>query len=105
MSYGELLNNLNSLSEWLDSELRKINKKLDVLIIQERKEMATLDDLTAEVAAQTTVNQSAITLLQGLKAKLDAAGTDPAKLQAIKDSLTANDQALAQAVAQNTPAA
>jgi hypothetical protein len=105
MSYGELLNNLNSLSEWLDSEFRKINKKLDILIIQERNEMATLDDLTAEVAAQTTVNQSAITLLQGLKAKLDAAGTDPAKLQAIKDSLTANDQALAQAVTANTPAA
>lgn len=64
-----------------------------------------LDDLKAKVAANTTVIGSAITLLQELKAKLDAAGTDPVALKALSDELGAQDQALAAAVAANTPAA
>lgn len=39
--------------------------------------MALLDTLTAEVANNTTVEKSAVALIQGLKAQLDAAGTDP----------------------------
>lgn len=69
------------------------------------KIMALLDTLTAEVARNTTVEQSAITLLQGLKAQLDAAGTDPVALKALSDQLGTNDDALAAAVAANTPAA
>lgn len=71
---------------------------------KENTEMALIDDLQAEVATNTSVEQSAVQLLQNLKAQLDAAGTDPVKLQAIKDALTTNDQALAAAVAANTPA-
>jgi len=67
--------------------------------------MAALDDLTAQVAANTTVIDSAIVLLEGLKAALDAAGTDPVKLKALSDSLAAEDSKLAAAVAANTPAA
>lgn len=66
---------------------------------------AQLDALTAEVSQTTTVIDSAIALIQGLKAALDAAGTDPAKLQALSDSLDAKQKQLAQAVADNTPAA
>lgn len=65
---------------------------------------AELDALTAEVAAVTTVEQSAIALINGLAAQLAAAGTDPAKLQALHDSLAASSTALAAAVAANTPA-
>ena len=64
-----------------------------------------LDDLTAEVANATTIEQSAITLIQGLAAQLAAAGSDPVKLQALHDSLVAEDAALAAAIAANTPAA
>lgn len=67
--------------------------------------MADLTELTAEVTNNTTVEQSAITLLQGLKAQLDAAGTDPVALKALSDQLAANDTALAAAVTANTPAA
>ncbi len=66
---------------------------------------AQLDDLTAKVAATKTVAQSAIVLLQGLKAQLDAAGTDPVALKALSDSLADTDQKLADAVTANTPAA
>lgn len=66
---------------------------------------ATLDTLLAEVTRQTTVNQSAITLLASIAQQLKDAGTDPVKLQAIQDQLTANDDAIAAAVTANTPAA
>lgn len=63
-----------------------------------------LDDLTAEVSNNTTVEKSALALIQGFAAQLAAAGTDPVKLKALHDSLKANDDELAAAVAANTPA-
>lgn len=65
---------------------------------------AQLDALTAQVAANTAAEQSAITLLGVLAAKV-AAGDDPAKLQALTDSLKASGDALTAAVTANTPAA
>lgn len=69
--------------------------------------MASIADLQAKVAANTAVVSSAITLIQGLKEQLDAAiaSGDPAALQALSDSLGASDQALADAIATNTPSA
>lgn len=94
------------------AQLDRIERKLDMLLTDANliisKEIAMskeLDDLTAEVAADTAVESSAVTLIQGLAAQISAAGTDPAKLQALTDSLTASSTALAAAVAQNTPAA
>jgi hypothetical protein len=69
------------------------------------KIMAALDDLQAAVAAEDTVIDSAVTLIQGIPALIAAAGTDPAKLQALTADITAKSQALAAAVAANTPAA
>jgi hypothetical protein len=53
--------------------------------------MATLDDVVAAVAAEDTVIDSAIALLTGLKAALDAAiaSGDPAKVQAVSDAIGA----------------
>ena len=66
-----------------------------------------LEALRAEVARNTSVDESAVTLLRGLKAKLDAAIAthDPAALQALSDSLAADTNKLADAVTENTPAA
>lgn len=64
-----------------------------------------LDALTAQVSKNTDVTNSALTLIQGLKAALDAAGTDPVKLAALSAQLQQSDDALAAAVAANTPAA
>lgn len=76
------------------------------LIFKRLKFMAQeLDDLKAAVAKEAEVGQSAITLLNGLKAALDAAGTDPAALKALSDQLGSESQALADAVIANTPAA
>lgn len=74
-----------------------------------------IDELTAKVTAETTVEQAAITLLQGLsaeiadlKSQLQNAGVDPALLQKLTDLGTTIDtrkQVLADAITANTPAA
>jgi len=69
-----------------------------------RRIMALIDDIESDVTVQTTVIDGVMTLLTNLKAQIDAAGTDPAKLQAIKDGLLANTKKLADAVAANTVA-
>lgn len=65
--------------------------------------MADLTDLQAQVASNTTVIQSAIVLINGIAARIDAAGVDPVALKALSDSLKASDDALSAAVAANTP--
>ena len=69
------------------------------------KIMSALDDLQAAVTAEDTVIDSAITLINGIPALIAAAGTDPAKLAALQTDITTKSQALAAAVAANTPAA
>lgn len=66
--------------------------------------MATdLDTLTTEVSEIGDVVDSAIALIRGIKAQLDAAGADPAKLRALSASLDLKAGDLARAVAENTP--
>lgn len=60
---------------------------------------AQLDALTTQIASNTTVIESAITLIAGLRQQIIDAGTDPAKLQALTDALAAEDTKLAAAVA------
>ncbi len=81
--------------------------------------MSQLDDqitaLTAQVAANTNVEKSALVLIQGFSTRLDAAvaaaqaaGASPAQLQSLTDlgtALKSSDDDLAAAVAQNTPSA
>jgi outer membrane murein-binding lipoprotein Lpp len=94
----------------LTHQLDRIEHKLDALLRGEHRiskeihHMANeLEDLTAKVARVESVDQSAIVLLQGLKAKLDAAGTNGPALKALSDSLGSNTDALAAAVIANTP--
>ena len=69
------------------------------------KAMATaLDDLTAQVAANTDLENSAIQLIQGLAGQIAAAG-DPARVQELAARLKMSAAALAAAITANTPAA
>lgn len=83
----------------------KILNKLELVINKESIMSKELDDLTAAVAAEDTVIDSAVTLINGIPALIAAAGTDPAKLQALSADITAKSSALAAAVAAGTPAA
>lgn len=95
--------NLNGLDiQHILNQINKIHLDTQSILHKELHLSAQLDALTAQVAANGTVIGSAITLLQGLKAALDAAGTDPVALKALSDSLASTDQQLADAVAANT---
>lgn len=94
----------------LPAKFSALGDKLDAInqfIQQEISKMATaLETLQAEVARNTEVEKSALVLIHGFKAQLDAAiaSGDPAALTALSDTLAANDSELAAAVAANTPA-
>ena len=65
--------------------------------------MATdLTVLQAQVQANTDVVASAVTLINGIAAQLEASKNDPVAIQALADSLKASDDALAAAVTANT---
>jgi hypothetical protein len=81
----------------------------DPTLCQILKEMHTmavnLDRLTTEVSENTTVIESAITLIDGLRQAIIDAGADPVKLGELADKLDSQSNRLAAAVADNTPAA
>jgi hypothetical protein len=87
--------------------LRKLAEILSVVKHLERNMSNDLLDLEGKVQENSDVIDSAVTLLTGIKAKLDEAiaANDPAALQALSAALGADTQQLADAVVANTPAA
>jgi GH18 family chitinase len=78
----------------------------EIYLARELSEMAAdLTDITREVTETQDAQAAAVTLLNDLKARLDAAGTDPVKLKELSDALDSSTNALAAAVVANTPAA
>lgn len=71
----------------------------------ERQIMATLDDVLTEVAEESTVDDSIVALLENIKAQLDAAGGNQAKIDQIFAGLQANKAKLAAALLAGTPSA
>ncbi len=89
-----------------------LNDKLDLLLnllIQViRKEnyiMATIQDINAAIAAESSVDDSIIALLNGIVQQLkDAqASNDPAALDVVIAGITANTKKIQDAVTANTP--
>jgi len=69
------------------------------------KMSAELDRLTAEVAETHSAVDSATALIAGLAQQIRDLSTDPAALNALADSLDADQAKIAAAVAENTPPA
>ena len=99
-----------------EMRLYRIENKLDQLLAlvqasatREESQMSAMGDaiakLQADVAAETTVDQSAITLLNGIPQLIKDAAGDPSALNDLAASIEANTAGLASAVTQNTPAA
>lgn len=86
-------------------QLDRVEAALSTLINQGKIMSKELDDLQAQVEANTSVDQSAIALLNGLSAQITALKNDPVKLQAFADSLRNSSADLSAAVTANTPAA
>lgn len=67
--------------------------------------MATLAEVQAAVTAEDTVIDSAIALIQGLAAQVAALAPNQAAIDALAADIKNKSDALAAAVAANTPAA
>jgi chromosome segregation ATPase len=100
-----MLEDLVTTLHRIDRRLGAIESGIALLKNQGDKAMSAVDDLAKQVEANTTIEQSAITLIQGLSAQLSAAATDPAKVTALASQLSSSATALAAAIAANTPAA
>lgn len=83
----------------------EILAKLTQILTNQGVIMATLTDVQAAVTAEDTVIDSAIVLLQGLAAQVAALQPNQAAIDALAADIGGKTQALADAVAANTPAA
>lgn len=102
----EIRDELRAMNKKLGSaDVAGLNRKLDQLLLGEKKMAGELDTLTTQVKNNTDAEQAAIQLIQGLADRIANAGTDPAKLQALSDELKSSADALGAAVVANTPAA
>ena len=94
----------------LQAQLNRIEANLRTIIKQETQMAIDLTAMTAEVANNTSVASSVVTLLGNLTALIKAipVSTDPvtqAALDQLSATLAANDTTIAGAVVSNTPAA
>jgi hypothetical protein len=84
-------------------QLDRIEAALAKLTLQGTTMSKELDAIAAEVARNTTLEGSTVLLLDRMAEQISQLKNDPAKLQAFADSLRANNDKLAAALAQNTP--
>lgn len=105
---------INEATAYLASVLQRLETKLDrnyallrllANVEVEGTEIMSqqLDDLRTQVERTRSVQQSALTLIQGLVDKINSVGDDPAQLQALAEELRSSADSLAAAVAANTP--
>lgn len=95
----------------VSGKLDVILEKLNTILTKEIAIMAELDDLTAAVARETTVEESATVLIRQIAAKLNQIVQNATELAAAKaamaaaaSQINANVDKLAEAVTTNTPA-
>ena len=107
----EINTNLDEVTRKLDQLIREV-RSLRLAVVESTQAqlqlgeevMADLSALQQEVAENTDAVASASALLSSLSQQLRDSAGDPAAVQALADQLDANNQALAQAVVDNTPA-
>lgn len=96
--------NVSMREDEVKAKLDLILSALHLILQRETTMSQTLDQLTAQVQANTDVAKSAVLLINGIADRIAQAGVDPAKLQELTASLRSSDEELSAAVAANTPA-
>jgi hypothetical protein len=89
---------------------RRVERRLDLILNLLEQIMTALTDLQTQVAQNTTVEGSAVTLIQGIATQIAAAvaaspGTPDPALVTLTQQLQSSATALAAAITANTPAA
>jgi len=85
--------------------LRRIDRKLNALLLQGVREMATLAELATQVTDTRGIQESAVVLIQGIVVRLDEAiaNGNPAEIGRLRDELKTSSDALAAAVVAGSP--
>lgn len=103
-------NNLMAQLGAMQAAITSIQAGVKSLLVQEHKQMSALDDLKAAVQQTQDVEQSAVTLIQGIAKQLNdalannaAASSDPV-LSQLRDQLNSSAAELAAAITANTEA-
>jgi esterase/lipase len=94
---------LADLKDQVGNGFKDIKKSLSLITKKIDTNMADFKKLESEVAENTTVIQSAIALIKGIAQQISDAKGDQAKIDALSDKLNSDADALAAAVAANTP--
>jgi predicted transcriptional regulator len=89
----------------IEARLARIEQALGVIASDLEELMPGIDDVVKKVGEVKDVEDSVITLLDSVHQMLVEARNDPAKVQAVLDTLDQRKQALADAVTRNTDAA
>jgi chromosome segregation ATPase len=103
-----LTDDVSGLEEQADATiaaLQRVEAVLTTLVAKGEAVSVELDALTAEVERNTTVDESAITLMEQLAQMLRDHADDPAAIRSLADKLETSSSRLATAVTANTPAA
>lgn len=82
----------------IERKIDRILRHLNIIENLEIHEMATLAELTAQAEKTEGTIDSAIVVINGIAARIEAAGTDPVALQAVVDGLKGRADALAFAI-------
>lgn len=88
----------------MEARLDQILFLLHKSLFKESIIMTDLTALTAQVQANTDIEQSAILLIKGLADQIAAAGTDSVAIADLVSKLKVSATALAAAITANTPA-
>lgn len=105
--FEKLINRLDRIISLLDTMSSSTTTKLNTIISKENTIMATIQDVTDAIAAESTVDDSIIALLNGIVIQLQAAQAsgDPAALDTVVAGIQSNAAKIQAAVVANTPAA
>jgi uncharacterized coiled-coil protein SlyX len=88
------------------SLVQGISTKLDLIIANQEKTMASIDDVISDIADETSTIAGLSTFIQGLKDAIAAQGLSPdvqAKIDRVFASVEANKATLAAALSANVP--
>ena len=94
----EQLNQINKILTAQGAQLNQIESEQTTMA-------ADLTTISAQVAASVTVEQSAITLINGLANQISLLANDPVALQNLSNTLANSAQSLSADIVANTPAA
>ena len=89
----------------IEASLKKLENLLFAIATTEKEEAMTLAQLKVQVEKNTAIEESAVSLINGIAQQLKNAANDPAAIQALADELTQSGTDLAAAITANTPAA